>query len=150
MKRDPALIPLSQQHHNGLALCVLTDRELDAGADREAIVRLADRIVGVWDVELTNHFEMEEQILFPACPANLSALVQQLLQEHRLVRELVERLRRKPDEKTLRDFTALLRRHIRLEENELFEKAQREISRDILDKIGADIGKKAVRICLKP
>ncbi len=144
------MIPLSQQHHNGLALCVLTDRDLEADASQEAVARLADRIVGVWEIELTNHFEMEEKILFPACPPELSELVGRLLDEHRQVRELVERLRKQPDEKTVREFTAVLRRHIRLEENELFEKAQRAIPRDILDKIGADIGKKAVRVCLRP
>ncbi len=150
MKRDPSLIPLSQQHHNGLALCVLTDRDLEADASPETVARLADRIVGVWEIELTNHFEMEEKILFPACPPELAGLVDQLLEEHRQVRDLVERLRKHPDEKTVREFTALLRRHIRLEENELFEKAQRAIPRDILDKIGAEIDKKAVRVCLRP
>jgi len=41
MLRDPALIPLSQQHHNGLALCVLTERALESDQSAATIERLA-------------------------------------------------------------------------------------------------------------
>jgi hemerythrin-like domain-containing protein len=40
----------------------------------------------------------------------------------------------------------LLRRHIRREENELFEDIQRRLPRKVLDALGAEIDTKAVRI----
>ena len=67
MLRDPSLIPLSHQHHNGLALCVLTRRSLAADASPENIAKLVQRVVDRYELELINHFEIEEQVLFPAC-----------------------------------------------------------------------------------
>lgn len=148
MKRDRALIPLSQQHHNGLALCVLTDRELADDASEPARRRLARRIVDRWDIELVNHFELEEQLLFPACPPVLAPLVEELVAEHREIERLTARLRSEASGELLREFTGLLRHHIRREEDELFERAQQLIPRAMLDKIGGEIDSKAVRVCL--
>ena len=67
MLRDPSLIPLSHQHHNGLALCVMTRRSLAADSSAENIAKLARRAIDRYEVELVNHFEMEEQVLFPVC-----------------------------------------------------------------------------------
>ncbi len=148
MKRDAALIPLSHQHHNGLALCVLTDRSLEKDTSAENVKRLAKRIVDRYEIELVNHFEMEEKILFPACGAELAPLVTQLIAEHREIERRVAELREGPAVERVREFGALLRRHIRLEENELFQQAQELIPREILDKIGGEIDRQAVRVCL--
>ena len=67
MLRDPSLIPLSHQHHNGLALCVLTRRALAADPSPANIDRLARRVIDRYELELVNHFEIEEQVLFPVC-----------------------------------------------------------------------------------
>ena len=47
MLRDPSLIPLSHQHHNGLALCVLTRRSLAADSSPGNIAKLARRVKGL-------------------------------------------------------------------------------------------------------
>jgi len=148
MLRDRALVPLSQQHHNGLALCVLTDRALEGEASPETIARLAARAVDRYDLEISNHFAIEEEIVFPAIEQELGAqpVVADLIAEHRHLEKVVDRLRAAADDEALREFSALLRKHIRREENELFEAVQQRLSRKVLDALGAEIDAKAVRI----
>ena len=67
MLRDPSLIPLSHQHHNGLALCVLTRRSLAADSSPENLAKLAQRVIDRYELELINHFAIEEEVLFPVC-----------------------------------------------------------------------------------
>lgn len=143
MRRDRSLIPLSHQHHNALSLCVLTDRSLGWDASDENVAKLARRIVERYEIEMRNHFELEERVLFPLCP-DTSALIA----EHRTMENLIELIRNSPSPKLLGDFTALLRAHIRKEENQLFEAAQSELSREKLDEIGVLLEQQAVRVCL--
>ena len=146
MLRDRSLIPLSQQHHNGLSLCVLTERSLDEDASAANVAKLARKAIDRYELELTNHFEMEESILFPAVENH--PLVPGLISEHRQLEALIGRLRDEPTSALLLEFTALLRTHIRREENELFQDIQRLLPRETLDSLGKEIDAKAVRICL--
>lgn len=143
MLRDASLIPLSHQHHNGLALAVLTERGIRAGAE---LAPLAQRIIDRFEIEIRNHFELEEELLFP--PLHALPLVGTLLNEHRQMESLIERLRHTPEQDLILEFTSLLRRHIRTEEKDLFEQAQRLLSRETLDEIGRQLDARAVRICL--
>ncbi|HEY1965004.1 MAG TPA: hemerythrin domain-containing protein [Acidobacteriaceae bacterium] len=146
MLRDRSLIPLSQQHHNGLSLCVLTERSLREDSSAANIAKLARKAIDRYELELVNHFEIEEGILFPAVENH--ALVPGLISEHRRLEALIGRLREDPSAPLLLEFTALLRTHIRREENELFEDIQRMLPRELLDSLGSEIDAKAVRICL--
>jgi iron-sulfur cluster repair protein YtfE (RIC family) len=148
MKRDPSLIPLSHQHHNGLALCVLADRSLAADTSAENVRTLAGRIIDRYEVELVNHFSIEEKVLFPECPDELGELVSRLIAEHRQIERIVDRLRQEPTPADVTEFTRVIRQHIRLEESELFEQAQQLIPRETLDSLGRVIDKEAVRVCL--
>ena len=145
MLRDPSLIPLSHQHHNGLALCVLTERSLRDDASPANVEKLARKAIDRYELELTNHFDMEESILFPASD---SALIPELIADHRRIEAFIERLRTEPSAALLLKFAALLRIHIRREENELFEEIQRTLPPETLDALGKEIDAKAVRICL--
>ena len=145
MLRDPSLIPLSHQHQHALALCVMTDRSLQADPSPDNVAQLAKRCVDRYEVELANHFEVEEKVLFPVSP---SRLTEELVAEHRQLEAMIARLRGAPAAENLREFTGLLRRHIRREEGELFEQMQREVPRDQLDSLGEEIEKKVIRICL--
>ena len=148
MLRDPSLIPLSHQHHNGLALCVLTRRSLSKDHSTENIARLARRVIDRYEVELANHFEVEEHVLFPACGA--LPIIDQLVREHRAIEALIANLRIEPSAATLEEFCDLLPRHIRREERELFEEVQRTLPREMLDRVGHDIDRRVVRVCLNP
>jgi hemerythrin-like domain-containing protein len=146
MLRDPSLIPLSQQHHNGLSLCVLTERSLREDSSAANVARLSTKAIDRYEIELTNHFEIEERILFPAVENH--PLVPGLIDEHRQLEALIGRLRQEPTAALLREFTALLRTHIRREESGLFEDIPRLLPRGLLDSLGAEIDAKVVRICL--
>ena len=146
MLRDRSLIPLSQQHHNGLSLCVLTERSLREDSSSANVAKLARKAIDRYELELANHFEIEESILFPAIENH--ALVPGLIAEHRQLEALIGRLREGPTTALLLEFTALLRTHIRREENELFGDIQRLLPRELLDSLGKEIDAKAVRICL--
>jgi hemerythrin-like domain-containing protein len=146
MLRHPSLIPLSQQHHNGLALCVLTRRALAADSSPEIVVKLARRVIDRYELELTNHFEIEEQTLFPACTA--SPLIDELIADHRAIEALVAELGASPSAALLERFCALLSTHIRREESQLFEETQRVLPPETLDQLGSEIDRRAVRICL--
>ncbi len=132
MLRDPALVPLSHQHHHALALCVMIDRSTE---DIETKARM---IVNHFDSEMQLHFEVEERVLFPSA-ANIPEtcdIAEELTAEHRRMTTLVNILRQAGDMAAIAEFTDLLRRHVRKEENFLFEEMQRTLSREHLDNIG--------------
>src|SRR6185295_14222470 len=146
MLRDPSLIPLSHQHHNGLALCVLVRRSLAADASPGNVAKLARRVIDRYELELVNHFEIEEQVLFPAC--GTLPIIGELLGEHRAIEALVAQLREAPSAALLEEICALLTSHIRKEESGLFEQVQKILSREDLDRAGSEIDRRAVRVCL--
>ncbi|MGA3040206.1 MAG: hemerythrin domain-containing protein [Bryobacteraceae bacterium] len=150
MLRDPNLIPLSHQHHNALAMCVLTRRSLGRDASPANVAQLAQRAIDRYELELANHFEIEEQILFPAIWNNLGKLplVDSLVAQHRQVEDLVAQLRTAPSAALLERLCSLLAEHIRREERDLFQVAQSRLPDTVLRELGYAIERKAVRICL--
>jgi iron-sulfur cluster repair protein YtfE (RIC family) len=144
--RDASLIPLSHQHHNGLALCVLSRRALEADSSPASVAKVARKVIDRYELELVNHFEIEEQVLFPACGP--LPIIAGLIAEHRALEALVAQLRTGPSPALLEQFFTLLSAHIRREESDLFERIQRDLPREVLDKAGAEIDRRAVRVCL--
>jgi hemerythrin-like domain-containing protein len=141
--RDTSLIPLSYQHNNCLELCALTDRSLKEDRDSENVARLAKRVIERYRVELTNHFSIEEQLLFALCASELTA---QLTEEHRDIERFVEQLRSEPSAEVLEQFAELLSRHIRCEEDEFYDQIQKTLPRRVLDEVGRLIKSKVVRV----
>jgi hypothetical protein len=150
MLRDPNLIPLSHQHHNALAMCVLTRRSLRADASPANVGQLARRAIDRYELEIANHFEIEEQILFTAMENALGPipLLPLLAAEHRQVEDLIAQLRAAPSEDLLERLCGLLSEHIRREESDLFQMAQARLPEAVLRELGAAIEARAVRICL--
>jgi iron-sulfur cluster repair protein YtfE (RIC family) len=146
MQRDRSLIPLSHQHHNGLVLCVLTRRSLAQDRSPANISLLARRVIDRYELELVNHFEIEEQLVFPLCGP--TPFVESLVAEHRAIEALIPPLRTVPSVDLLEQFCQLLSSHIRREESELFEQIQRTLPGDVLDRIGEEIDRRVVRVCL--
>ena len=149
MLRDPSLIPLSHQHQHGLALCVLIRRSLGADGSAANVGKLAQRAVDRYELELTNHFEIEEQIVFPAVVELMgeTTIVGELIADHREMEALIARLRTTPTAALLEEFCELLTRHIRREENELFQDIQQRLPKDVLAAAGKQIDAQAVRVC---
>jgi hemerythrin-like domain-containing protein len=124
MKRHAALQNLSREHHTALKLARQARFGCDAGLV-EAIAQAARSIREAFPEKLEAHFQTEEADLLPAlAEAGASQLVKRTLAEHAELRDLNRRLA-EPDSDTLARFATLLNDHVRFEERELFETAQR-------------------------
>jgi len=117
----------------------MIERRLAPAAELERKAR------DLFQVELRNHFDLEERILFPAIREHLgpAPLVEQLVAEHRDLEGLADGL---PE--TLDRFAAALRAHIQREERELFEDIQVRLPGEVLDRVGEALQAEAVRVCL--
>ena len=96
-KRHPALIPLSHDHHHGLALALRCRKhalgQLNPG-DPASIEACAAEASRFFNENLTAHFEAEETVLFPLMAAyeECRELVANSKSEHREFRKMVARL----------------------------------------------------------
>lgn len=124
MKRHAALLQLSREHHQALKLARQARFACDAGL-AAAIAQAAETICQRFRDDLEPHFQIEEKDLLPSLAAvGASELVHRTLAEHAELRDLNRRLA-EPDGETLARFATLLNDHVRFEERELFETAQR-------------------------
>ena len=142
MLRDKNLIPLSHQHQHALALCVRIDRAVQA----EDLDMLAwqTEIQQLFVGEIQNHFNAEEQELFPVALRfpELGRLVDDLLTEHALLRDYFAlATERTMDPAKLHDFAKKLSAHIRKEERELFESLQQLLAPEELASVGTALAK---------
>ena len=155
MKRHPALVPLSRQHHDGLALGVMIERGLRDGADPPGLAqlkRLREQALDLWQLEFRGHFEVEEQIVFPAArQAGEPGLVDTLIAEHEAIRLQFEALERAPASEAaplLDELRTVLVRHIRTEERVLFQAMQAAMDRPQLEALGRAVSDALPTLCL--
>jgi hemerythrin-like domain-containing protein len=140
MKRHPALIFLSRDHHHGLILSQLVKKNapLYKGLPHDLAGKIT-YVASFHQDELKKHFFEEENILFEFVKTKnkyFEESVNQLKEEHRQLSELVSCFSETKDPETvLHDFGVLLEQHIRFEERELFEKIQLSFSDDELDQL---------------
>jgi iron-sulfur cluster repair protein YtfE (RIC family) len=134
IKRHPALVSLSRDHHFGLLLVWKIKQGL---AKHIALERIRDYVVYFFENDLDQHFREEEQTLFPKLPIN-NALRIRAEQEHAFIYKLVERLRTEEVKDTLlREFADRLMDHIRFEERELFALLQETLTDAELEMVAA-------------
>lgn len=140
MLRDKSLIPLSRQHQHALALCVRINRApLATAREVEAWQSEVDQH---FTLEIQYHFAAEEKEVFPLArkTAGLEPLVEELLAEHKQLRDYFEHARaRTLDGSALRQFAEMLAAHIRKEERGLFEEMQKQVSPAELEKMGGHV-----------
>ena len=153
MKRHAALVPLSRQHHDGLALGVFIRRGLQGTADAVALERLREQALDLWELELRGHFEAEEEALFPAVRDAIPApeLVDQLIAEHDEMRTLFASLKQVSDDglqDLLREVREILVRHIRTEERVLFETVQDSLDEHAMAVLGSRIEERLSAVCV--
>ncbi|MBW6476922.1 MAG: hemerythrin domain-containing protein [Chromatiales bacterium] len=133
MKRVAALRQLSDDHHQGLVLALRAKKAAD-GKDGLSVDAIWAEVVQRFADELEPHFQIEERYLAPALlDVGEIQLVQRLHQEHAALRELLEATDHSAA--SLREFGQMLAQHIRFEERDLFEAAQRLLSSRTLDAI---------------
>lgn len=129
VKRHPALVPLSEQHHHELAHARRLLRAAGAGPEERLV---ASAYVDAFFTETVGHFRREEEILFPLYlrHAGLTPVLERILREHMELHGLVRALRAEAAAgnivpETLRTLGDLLYDHVRVEERELFEEIER-------------------------
>ncbi len=154
MKRHPALVSLSRQHHDGLALGVFIERGLRDGADLAVAESLRGQVLDAWELELRGHFEVEERILFPAVREAIPVpeTIDILIGEHVEIRTAIESLETAQGEALVDELLAWrqrLVRHIRTEERVLFEAVQASLSEEEMVSLGERIDKELPAVCVR-
>lgn len=124
MKRLPELRDLSVDHHFGLLLARKA-KLVASGEDDTPLEEMWKEVEDKFRFDLEPHFKVEETAICPALESHGEhELVQRLLREHQDLREIlmpgIERTTT-----NLAKFGTLLEGHIRFEERELFEVAQK-------------------------
>ena len=143
MKRHPALIPLSRDHHNGLVQAVRLRR---AAAEGDASARLAaaSEFLEFFRNEERVHLRDEEEALFPLLLRHVRSQPAPL-REARVQHMQLEGFARKldiavaagiVDRETLAAAGELLEAHVRLEERELFPLIEGLVPDDELRRLG--------------
>lgn len=120
MKRSPALVALSREHHTALVWAKRAQR--GASGDPQTLVA---QLVAAFDREMEPHFQTEEKDLLPALRAcGQHDLVDRTLADHLSLRDEVDHIRA-GDTDAVEAFGKLLEAHVRFEERELFPVAEK-------------------------
>jgi len=146
--RHPSLIPLSHDHHHGLALALRCRKQalgqlkpMGAKGSKERAVEVREFFTN----HLVVHFRAEEEALFPKLRELVpesAAIVDQLVREHRQLRDGVAQLDTDAGlGKLVFDFGDLLERHIRKEERELFPLFEQHVGETVAEAVGDEIKK---------
>ena len=134
MKRIEELRDLSDDHHQGLVLARRAKRASSSN-DESVINAVWKEIEDKFITELEPHFQIEETYLVPEMKSESNKpMLKKFYSDHERLRAFF-----KPNSartaKDLQSFGLLLEQHIRFEERELFQEAQRVLSEDALNSI---------------
>lgn len=128
MKRRHALQPLSREHHTALVAAQLLKKDSpDYEGLPSTISGKREYFLDLFSAKLKPHFAVEEQIiaLLPEVPENLAVMHQQVLEEHRQLIRLAERIDSEPVSAQLLDEAGTaLAAYVRFEEREWFQALQ--------------------------
>ena len=137
MKRHPALVPLSHDHHAELVQA--RRLRLASGSDvPEARLEASVQYVAAFS-ETARHFQLEEEQLFPALATSVgnSPLLDEVLDEHQELRSLAATLAGQAaaghaSSETMARLADVLEAHVRREERVLFPLIERTLSDEAL------------------
>jgi hemerythrin-like domain-containing protein len=139
MKRSEALAALSRDHHQALVVAQKLRRATDATA-RQA----RDAFLAYWTDHGSEHFRLEEELLFPAYaghgdphdPLVLRALGQHVMIRHRAA-ALADAGTALPA--SLKQLGTELAAHVRLEEREVFPLIERVMPTHELEAVAGEL-----------
>ena len=141
MKRSAALIPLSHDHQHALDAALRLRR-----ADPATVSGAVSHFLDFFEAEGRRHFEIEEDVLVPALPADdpaWSAGVSRLLDDHAALRAMAGEVEAAPQSVELaRGLGERLNAHVRFEERELFVMLEERLPASELERIGAEIARR--------
>ena len=134
IKRSPAIVELSKDHHFALLLVWKIRSGLQKAIEPS---RIASYIFHFFDQELIPHFRAEEELLFIKLTKD-NGLRLQAEEEHRNIYRIIDTLRNNPAEPDMiNEFAQALESHVRFEERELFNYLQENISEADLSEIAS-------------
>ncbi len=132
IKRHPAIVSFSKDHHFGLLLAWKIRQGLKNGVGPE---RISNYVIYFFDEDLKKHFREEEELLFSKLPAD-NGLRQQAEADHKSILQLLSAIKNDKCNTTLLSQVAdEVERHIRFEERELFSYLQLNIAEKELEAI---------------
>ena len=132
MKRGIELQRLSMDHHQALVVAKKTRHAAELPG--EQIIQVWNEIQENYKSEMELHFQKEEKFLLPALnAAGLETHVERVLYEHHQLRDLLAQDQLSATK--LREFSELLKEHVRFEERELFSAAEDLLTEAALKKI---------------
>jgi hemerythrin-like domain-containing protein len=134
LKRHPALVPLSHDHHQGL---MVAQRLKRGDTAYRSVATIRESLQLLWSEELEEHFRQEEEVLFslPGFPEEVQAMISRALEDHRRMRALIEGCSDEDAGETGREVGLLLEAHIRFEERELFPMIQEVLGEERLQEL---------------
>lgn len=132
MKRSEALAILSRDHHQALFVAQKLRRAEPETAEAERA-----RFLEFWSSHGHRHFQLEEELLFPAYAPHGDAyhpLLLRALGDHVAIRALAARLTKRPvaTPEQLHELGEALAAHVRREERELFAVIEQAMPADEL------------------
>ena len=146
--RHASLVPLSQDHHHGLALALRCRKQAlgqikPMGA--EGLRQRAKEVVAFYTSNLLTHFRAEEEVLFPLLRSVVPGsgdMIDELIRDHVQIRAAIPQLEAGTGlAKLIFDLGDLLERHIRKEERELFPLFEQHLEGGSAESAGAEIKK---------
>ena len=144
MKRHKSLIFISHDHYHGLKLAQLIKK--NAPEFKNLPNKLESKknyTLNFYENDLLHHFYLEENIILPAVKGRnkeIDKLFEEIVIEHKNIEKSMESLRENIDiENKLNEISTLLQNHIRKEEQILFEKIQKELSENELQKLEEEL-----------
>ena len=140
MKRHPALIRLSSDHHQALLLSQLIKKNAPKYFTLpNNIIDKMNYAKEIYKKELEHHFKDEEELLFPYIKGkdeSLDKLISEIMDEHIVLKNKILGLIENPDlPDQLDEISKILELHVRKEERQVFEKTQALLSNDELEVI---------------
>jgi hypothetical protein len=129
LKRNPALVQFSKDHHFGLLLIWKIRQGLQLHAELQ---RIGKYINFFFDNYLEEHFKEEEELLFIHLDDH-DDLRLSAESDHSELSQLNKKIKHNPDQQDIRQFANLLEQHIRFEERFLFAHLQDNLQQEQLN-----------------
>ena len=144
--RHASLIPLSHDHHHGLALALRCRKQALGQLKPMGAAGLRERTAEVLDFYYRNlvaHFRAEEEVLFPllrsSAPQSV-AIIDELTRQHDEIRRAIPQLEAGTGlAKLIFDLGDLLDRHIRKEERELFPLFEEHVTENLAEAAAGEL-----------
>lgn len=127
IKRHPAIVEYSKDHHFGLLLVWKIRQGVKNKIEKE---RIGEYVKMYFHFDLKSHFDDEEKFLLPLLPQT-NLLRVKLEKEHKELKQYIaEIIKGTFQYETLDKFASLLESHIRFEEREFFQHLQKVVDLD--------------------